>query len=179
MALEKFFNIQLVVPKLKASSFRDFLHDEGALHLENISSITKPYYPSEDEEQQVHEEISQVKSIFASFDKLFPVSASFIENFIPNKPTFSRQQIQEIDESFSVRDFYRNVNQLIDEKNTISTTLQTIDSQIRTLLPLEHLTTPFQELHNLTKVCVLIVKADDKQITEFSTLPFIQNHVVV
>lgn len=179
MALEKFFHIQLVAPKLKASSFRDFLHDEGALHLENISSITKPYYPSEDEEQQIHEEISQVKSIFASFDKLFPVTSSFIENFIPNKPIYSRQQIQELDESFSVKDFYRTFNQLIKEKNTISVTLQTIDSQIRTLVPLEHLTIPFEELHDLKKVCILIIKADDKQITEFSTIPFIQNHVVV
>ena len=116
MALEKFFHIQLVVPKLKASSFRDFLHNEGAMHLDNISSITKPYYPSEVEEQQIHEEISQVKSIISTFDKLYPLSSPFIENFIPNKPRFSRKQIQEIDESFSIRDFYRTVNQLINKK---------------------------------------------------------------
>lgn len=179
MALEKFFHMQLVIPKLKAESFRDFLHKEGVMHLENISGITKPYFPSEEEEQEVHEEISQVKTVITTFDKLFPCSSPFIENFIPNKPRFSSKQIQEIDKSFSMQDFYRNVTQLMEENNTIHETLQKIDSQSQTLLPLEHLTIPFQEFQHLKTLCLLIVKAEEKQISDFSTIPFVQNHVVL
>ncbi|MCE5223456.1 hypothetical protein LLG10_04610 [bacterium] len=179
MALEKFFHVQVVVPKIKADSFRDFLHREGVMHLQNISSIAKPYYSSKQEELQVHLEISQVKNITQTFEKLFPKATPFLENFIPYKPQFSNKQIQSIDETFSIPDFYEEINRLIDEKDSLTKSIELIDSQLQILLPLEHLTIPFESLLSLKTLCIFITKVNNKQFADFSTIPYIHHNVMI
>ncbi|MDD4664239.1 MAG: V-type ATPase 116kDa subunit family protein, partial [Caldisericia bacterium] len=149
------------------------------MHLQNISAIAKPFYSSKQEELQVHLEISQVKSITQNFERLFPKATPFLENFIPYKPQFSNKQIQSIDETFSVPAFYEETNRLIDVQDSLTKSIELIDSQVQILLPLEHLTIPFESLLSLKILCLFITKVNDKQHSDFSTIPYIQNNVVL
>jgi V/A-type H+-transporting ATPase subunit I len=179
MALEKFFHIQFVVPKLKAKAFRDFLHQEGVLHLQNISSITQPYQASQEEEQQFRFEFNQAKDITNTFDKLFPKATPFIENFIPYKPQFTQQEIQTIDKSFSIPSLHEEISQLINEKEQLYQQIEIINSQILTLVPLASLSIPFEALVSLKTLHLIIMKANDKQSADFCTIPFIEKNTYI
>ncbi len=166
MAIEELSKISFVVKKRELKNFRNYLYKLGAIHIKDISALSEPPKVDINEEMLIREDLAKVDYIIKALEEVVPVKQSFMENFIPKRPIFTLEEIEQTKRNFSLSDFYFNVKDRFEKRRKAEEEISLINSKMKDLKPFQNLNFKFDEIRKWKKVKVLFFYSCGKTIKD-------------
>jgi V/A-type H+-transporting ATPase subunit I len=166
MAIEELSEIFFVVKKRELKNFRNYLYKLGTVHIKDVSTLSEPPKVDINEEMLIREDLSKTDYIIKALEEVSPVKQSFIENFIPKRPIFTLEEIEQIKKDFSLKEFYLNVKNKFEKKRKAEEEIVILNAKLKDLKPFQNLNFRFEEIRKWKKVKVLFFYSSGKTFNE-------------
>lgn len=166
MAIEELSKISFVVKKRELKNFRNYLYKLGAVHIKDVSALSEPPKVDINEEILIREDLAKADYIIKALEEVVPTKQTFMENFIPKRPIFTLEEIEQIKKDFSLQEFYLNVKDKFESKRKAEEEIITLNSKINDLKPFQNLKFKFDEIRKWEKIKILFFYSSSKTIED-------------
>jgi len=161
------------------SQFRNTLYEKGVFHLRDVSSLSQPLLPNDDEVSHIEEDIRKATEILSLFDTFQPEKKAFIENFIPKKPIFSKSEISSIQEKQQFQEFHQEVISVWNQRRSSLDSMEHMRALHRQLLPFSSFTFSFSEIQQMQRTKVVFLQAEDRKLEDLEQFEHLRKNAVI
>lgn len=179
MAIQKLHLLRFVVPKNLVSQFRNTLYEKGVFHLRDVSSLSQPLLPNYDEVSHIENDIHKATEILSLFDTFQPEKKAFIENFIPNKPIFSKSEISSIQEKQQFQEFHQKVVSIWNQRLSSLDAIEHMRTLRQQLIPFSLFTFSFSDFQQMQRTKIVFLQAEGRKLEDLEQFEFLRKNAVI